>query len=203
MDDNIMFKIILLGDSMVGKTSLLLQYSENFFPESFMSTIGVEYKMKKITINNVDYTLQIWDTAGQERYKSISKNFLKEADGVIFVYDITEKKSFQSIKDWIQLQEESSELGCKKIIIGNKCDLEEKRKVGKEKMKELCNQLNLYGEETSAKDGTNVDKIFEKIANLIVEDKQKNQNKKDSKKKKGHIKITNSKDDPKKKKSFC
>ena len=203
MDDNDMFKIILLGDSMVGKTSLFFQYTENFFPESFMSTIGVEYKLKIIKINNVNYTFQIWDTAGQERFRSISRNFLKEADGVIFVYDITEKKTFQSIKDWIKLQEESSELGCKKIIVGNKCDLEDQRKVAKKNMTELCQQLNLYGEETSAKNGKNVDTIFEKLANLIVEDKQKNENKKDSKKKKGHIKITNSKDDPKKKKSCC
>ena len=177
MEEKNKLKIIIIGDSQVGKTSLLFQYTENFYPENFISTVGIEYKLKEIKINEVNYTLQIWDTAGQERFKSLSRSFMNEADGVLFVYDITNKKTFQSIKDWIKIQEDTSEIGNKKIIVGNKSDLEDKREISKEKLKNLCEQLNVYGEETSAKTGENVSEIFEKLAQLIVEDKTRNKTK--------------------------
>ena len=90
--DDLTFKILILGDSNVGKTSLLLKFTDNIFKESYIATIGVEYKEKIITLNNKNYKLNIWDTAGQERFKSITKNFFKSADGIIFTYDITKKK---------------------------------------------------------------------------------------------------------------
>ena len=201
MEEKNKLKIIIIGDSQVGKTSLLFQYTENFYPENFISTVGIEYKLKEIKINEVNYTLQIWDTAGQERFKSLSRSFMNEADGVLFVYDITNKKTFQSIKDWIKIQEDTSEIGNKKIIVGNKSDLEDKREISKEKLKNLCEQLNVYGEETSAKTGENVSEIFEKLAQLIVEDKTRNKTKTKNNVK---LKVSDSNDKTKKKKrSFC
>ena len=201
MEEKNKLKIIIIGDSQVGKTSLLFQYTENFYPENFISTVGIEYKLKEIKINEVNYTLQIWDTAGQERFKSLSRSFMNEADGVLFVYDITNKKTFQSIKDWIKIQEDASEIGNKKIIVGNKSDLEDKREISKEKLKNLCEQLNVYGEETSAKTGENVSEIFEKLAQLIVEDKTRNKTKTKNNVK---LKVSDSNDKTKKKKrSFC
>ena len=93
-------KLLLIGDSSVGKTSLLLRYTDNSFSDKYIATIGVEFKSKDITLNNNTYKIHIWDTAGQERYKSITKNFFKHAEGIIFVYDITNKKSFIEIKDF-------------------------------------------------------------------------------------------------------
>ena len=93
-NNDINLKILILGDSSVGKTSLLLQYSDGYFPTVYVATIGVEYKLKTLKINGIDINLQIWDTAGQERFKSITKNFIKDSDGILFVYDITQKKNF-------------------------------------------------------------------------------------------------------------
>ena len=134
----ITFKILVLGDSNVGKTSLLLSYVDNFFPESHIATIGVEYKLKSITVKNIDVKLQLWDTSGQERFRSITSNFLRNADGIIFVYDITNKKSFDGLKGWIR-DAENVGGGFEKIIIGNKSDLEGKRQVSLE-------VLEKYGE---------------------------------------------------------
>ena len=95
-------KILLIGDSQVGKTSLLLKYTEHIFPEEHITTIGVEYKDKFVIKDNYNIRLQIWDTAGQERFRSITKNIYRNAHGVLFVYDITNKESFLNIKNWIK-----------------------------------------------------------------------------------------------------
>ena len=102
MNEDVILKILIIGDTEVGKTSLLLQYTEGYFPEDFISTIGVEFKMKKLKIKDMDINLQIWDTAGQERFKSITKNFFKDANGIIFMYDITKKDSYENVKNWIK-----------------------------------------------------------------------------------------------------
>ena len=167
-------KILILGDSSVGKTTLLLKYVDGYFPTIYVATIGVEYKVKKININGININLQIWDTAGQERFRGITKNFLKGADGIIYTYDITNKSSFDSLKNWIMTAEETVE-GFKKIIIGNKIDLEENRKVSKESFNKFCQNKNMQGYEVSAKEGTNVNESFELLAKLIIEGKTKEQ----------------------------
>ena len=165
-------KILVLGDSAVGKTSLLLKYADGYFPTIYVATIGVEYKIKQININGLDINLQIWDTAGQERFRSITKNFMKGADGIMYVYDITEKSSFYNLKNWIRQSEESTE-GFKKIIVGNKSDLELDRKVSKENLQKFCDEKKLKGVEVSAKLGTNVSDAFECLAKMIIADKSK------------------------------
>ena len=102
MTTSINLKILILGDCAVGKTSLLLRYTDDNFSESHISTIGVEYKIKSINVNGKTIKLQIWDTSGQERFRSITKNFFRNADGVLFVYDITNKETFSNIKMWLQ-----------------------------------------------------------------------------------------------------
>mgnify|MGYP002627443342 FL=1 len=172
--DEINLKILILGDSSVGKTTLLLKYVDGYFPTIYVATIGVEYKVKKININGININLQIWDTAGQERFRGITKNFLKGADGIIYTYDITNKSSFDSLKNWIMTAEETVE-GFKKIIIGNKIDLEKNRKVSKESFNKFCQNKNMQGYEVSAKEGTNVSESFELLAKLIIEGKTKEQ----------------------------
>ena len=172
--DEINLKILILGDSSVGKTTLLLKYVDGYFPTIYVATIGVEYKVKKINLNGININLQIWDTAGQERFRGITKNFLKGADGIIYTYDITNKSSFDSLKNWIMTAEETVE-GFKKILIGNKIDLEDKRKVSKDAFNKFCQNKNMQGYEVSAKEGTNVSESFELLAKLIIEGKTKEQ----------------------------
>ena len=173
-EDQINLKILILGDSSVGKTSLLLKYTDGYFPTIYVATIGVEYKIKKITINNININLQIWDTAGQERFRSITQSFIKGADGILYVYDITQKKTFDDLKTWISQSEESAE-GFKKIIVGNKVDLEEERVISKEKLQKFCDDRNIQGFEVSAKIGKNLSECFEALAKLIVGDKTKDE----------------------------
>lgn len=169
-NNDINLKILILGDSSVGKTSLLLQYADGYFPTVYVATIGVEYKIKPININGTNLNLQIWDTAGQERFRSITQNFMKGADGIIYVYDITNKQSFDNLRTWIRESEETTE-GFKKIIVGNKSDLEAERIVQKESLKKFCDDRHLTGLEASAKSGTNVKEIFENLTKMIVGDR--------------------------------
>ena len=166
--EDVILKILVLGDSAVGKTSLSLQYVDNYFPESYISTIGVEYKNKPVKLNNTNILLQIWDTCGQERYKSLSKTFMKGADGILFVYDISNKQTFDHIKDWI-MESQSSNNEFKKIIVGNKIDLPpERRKVSQEVLTKYSNDKKIQGIETSAKSGENVEKAFLMLTKLII-----------------------------------
>ena len=166
-EPEINLKILILGDSSVGKTSLLLKYADGYFPTIYVATIGVEYKIKKININGADINLQIWDTAGQERFRSITKNFMKGADGIMYVYDITQKSSFDNLKSWIRSSEESTE-GFKKLIAGNKSDLEIDRVIQKESLIKYCEDKNIKGLEVSAKTGSKVNEAFETLARLII-----------------------------------
>ena len=167
-------KILLIGDSSVGKTSLLFRYTDNYFSEEMISTIGVEYKEKVITLNNRKIALQIWDTSGQERFRSITQNFYRGADGVFFVFDVTNKNSFENIKVWLN-EPQVVELNSQKILVGNKIDLKEQRVISKEKMEELGVKINLVSFETSAKTGENVEEIFTKIAELILSNKSEDE----------------------------
>ena len=171
-NQEINLKILILGDSSVGKTTLLLKYVDGYYSTVYVATIGVEYKTKKVNINGIDLNLQIWDTAGQERFRGVTNNFIKGADGIVYAYDITKKSSFDSLKNWIMQAEESSR-GFKKIIVGNKADLEDDREVSKESLKHFCENKNIQGIETSAKIGKNVNECFELIAKLIIEGKSK------------------------------
>ena len=173
-NNEINLKILILGDSSVGKTSLLLQYADGYFPTIYVATIGIEYKVKKININGADINLQIWDTAGEERFRSITQNYMKGADGILYVFDITQKSSFDNLKTWIRQSEEITE-GFKKIIVGNKSDLENERRIQKETVQKFCDERNIKGIEVSAKAGTKVSEAFETLAKLIIGDKSKDE----------------------------
>ena len=163
-------KILLVGDSAVGKTTLILKYVDGKFSDSHITTIGVEYKDKEITVNDRKINLQIWDTSGQERYRSITKNFYRNAHGILFVFDVTNQTSFDHLKDWLNSSNEC-DIDFKKIIVGNKIDLNG-RVVNKETMEFFAEKNQIKKSfETSAKDGTNVDLIFKEMAELILANK--------------------------------
>ena len=143
MAQNRPLKILIIGDSNVGKTSILLQYTSNFFQETHIATIGVEFKLKEIMLDNIEYKLNIWDTAGQERFKAITKSFFKAADGIVFVYDVTNKPSFVNIKNWIK-DAESKANDFKIIIVGNKIDFNDSREVSFEEGKNFAKKKNSH-----------------------------------------------------------
>ena len=171
-NDHIKLKLLIIGDSAVGKTSMLLKYTDNFFPESHLATIGVEFKTKDIQYNGYNINLQVWDTAGQERFKSITKSFFRNANGIIFVYDITQKNSFKNVKDWIK-DSEANDTGFKRILVGNKIDLQNKRQVKLNEVKDWADKKNLEVIEASAKTGANIDKAVMKLIELILQNKSK------------------------------
>jgi Ras-related protein Rab-1A len=168
--NEINLKILLCGDSSVGKTSLLLKYTDNYFPELHISTIGVEYKIKELNINGRKVILRIWDTSGQERYRSITQNFYRNANGILFVFDLTNKVTFDNIKNWLT-DSQNFETKVIKILVGNKSDLIEERKVDQDSVERYADKKEMQYYETSAKDGNNVDKAFRELAELILENK--------------------------------
>jgi Ras-related protein Rab-1A len=167
-------KILLIGDTQVGKTSLLLNYTDHIFPEEHIATIGVEYKDKFIIKDNYNIRLQIWDTAGQERFHSITKNIYRNANGVLFVYDITNQESFNNIKNWIKdLQNVGKDI--KGVIIGNKIDLEKNRIITKEDLEEIAKKYEMPFLETSVKNNININEAFELIIDELLKNKDVNQ----------------------------
>ena len=168
--NEINLKILIIGDTNVGKTSLLLRYIDDYFPDKHLATIGVEYRVKAIEYRDLKIKLQLWDTAGQERFHSITKNFFQNADGILFVYDITNKKSFKGVKNWIK-ESEDIKNDVQRIIVGNKCDMIHQKVVINKEVEKYCNDNKIDFIETSAKDNINLDKAFNKIIELIFKDK--------------------------------
>ena len=169
-DSQISIKLLVLGDSAVGKTSILIRYVENNFDECCISTLGVDYKVKYIKYKNIKIKLQLWDTSGEEKYRSISTNLIRNTQGLLIVFDLTNKDSFQNIKDWINAAEDYNP-NLKKILIGNKLDLEDERKVNNEALINFANNKNIKFFETSAKDGTNIEEAFQALVDLLFGNK--------------------------------
>jgi Ras-related protein Rab-1A len=128
---NITLKYLVVGDSGVGKTSLLVRYCEDSFQADYLSTIGVDFKIKRIELNQNQITLNIWDTAGQERFRNITKSFYKGAHGIILTYSITDPASFNHIESWIDQIKEVGNADTDMILVGSKADLESDRKVAR------------------------------------------------------------------------
>jgi len=164
----IKLKLLLLGDAGVGKTSILNKYLKNKFEENYITTLGIESSNKTIKTNKFEIVLQIWDTAGQERFQSISKSYYNGSNGVIFVYDVTKKQSFEGLKSWINTTELYGV--CEKIICGNKID-KKKREVSLSELKAFGSRKQLEVIEVSAKEGTNIDKVFRRLVDIILTNK--------------------------------
>ena len=157
---NYLFKYIIIGDSAVGKSNILLRYIHDKFNEEFQSTIGVEFGARNIKIEDKIYRIQIWDTAGQETFRSITRAYYKNSVCACVVYDITNKNSFQNIKSWLEDCKKQSPKTVFLILIGNKVDLEDKRQVTYEEGSIFAEKNGMLFFETSAKTGKNIEEIF-------------------------------------------
>jgi Ras-related protein Rab-8A len=187
-------KLLLIGDSGVGKSCCLLRFSEDSFTPSFITTIGIDFKIRTIELDGKRVKLQIWDTAGQERFRTITTAYYRGAMGILLVYDVTDERSFNSmythhtflkppslrpvmtdvllplptdIRTWFSNVEQHATEGVNKILIGNKCDWEEKRAVSTEQGQALADELGIPFMEVSAKSNINVDKAFYSLASDI------------------------------------
>lgn len=196
-NDKIKFKIIIIGTSGSGKTSILKKFADNEFNTSHASTIGVDFRHTEMTIDGQTYSVQIWDTAGQDRFKSITRSFYTQADGVIIVYDITTKETFDQVAVWMEdIVRYNQKEELPKILIGNKVDLSSKRKISFSEGKSLANKLGVDFFESSAKTNVNITEVFEKIVLLMDEVRKKNV------KKKQEEEIKKQEEDKKNNKSF-
>ena len=172
----LLYKVIIIGDTAVGKSNILSRYVKDEFSSNSKSTVGVELGIKFLKIKNTKTKIQIWDTAGQERYRAITSSYFKGSNGCFIVYDITNEASFNNIENWYeQIQKETSK-DIPILLVGNKCDLEDERKVPIEKGKEKAQNLNCAFFETSALKKINIDKIFEELVNNIYEKTGGNKN---------------------------
>ncbi len=171
MTEDIVYKVLLLGDSTVGKTCFLLRYCDKTFQDAHLSTIGLDYRVKTMTLKNKkNIKLQIWDTAGQDRFRAITKNYYKGANGIILIYDVTNLQTYENVKNWITQIREETNPNVVIYLAGNKIDIpEEERAVKTEEGKEIANEYKLQFKETSAKDGINVNEVFQELVEKIDE----------------------------------
>ncbi|CAH9082223.1 unnamed protein product [Cuscuta europaea] len=162
-----LFKLLLIGDSSVGKSCLLLRFADDSYVDSYISTIGVDFKIRTAELDEKTIKLQIWDTAGQERFRTITSSYYRGAHGIIIVYDVTERESYENVKQWLnEIDRYASESVCK-LLVGNKCDMVDNKAVTTEEAKAFANELGIPFLETSAKDSINVEEAFLTMAGEI------------------------------------
>ena len=194
-------QILLIGDSSVGKTSLIQRYAYGIFKYEYLATWGPDSKHE--IINNMNVLVNLWDTAGQERFKSLTPNFFKNAEGVMLTYDITNTESFENLKFWINSIK--TNLGDKNIfipiiIVGNKLDMEDMREITKENADNLSKEYNYKYFETSAKTGEGVDDAVRDLVNQILEKSDKFEEERNER---NSVKINENQEDNPKKKGCC
>ncbi|KAJ5077386.1 ras-related protein rab-13 [Anaeramoeba ignava] len=170
-----LYNVLILGDCEIGKSSILRRICKNEFSDEYLSTIGVDFNTKRITIDSKRIKLHIWDLSGQERFKKITNSYYRGAHGLVLVYDITNEESFENIEEnWMTSIKENANENVKTILIGNKCDLEEKREISKEEGKEFADKYQIPFYEVSAKNNINIDNIFFEITRNIRENNGSN-----------------------------
>lgn len=165
---DLQIKLLTIGDSGVGKTCLLLRYANDSFSPTFITTIGIDFKIKTIELEGKKVKLQIWDTAGQERFRTITTSYFRGAQGILLVYDVTDRQSFENINKWVSQIADYGDKHVNKILIGNKCDMESERVVSEEEGQALASSHGMPFFETSAKADMNVSPAFEDIARLVM-----------------------------------
>ena len=162
------FKIVMIGDSGVGKSCILLRFADDKFNENFYATIGVDFRFKNVMVDDKSVKLQIWDTAGQERFKTITSAYYRGADGIIIVYDITDRNSFAHIKDWLDDVNKYTDDNPLKIIVGNKIDLIKDKQINNNDMKTMTAQTGIEIIECSAKYSIKINELIKFIFKKLI-----------------------------------
>lgn len=160
-------RLLMVGDSSCGKTSLVLRFDQNVFSTKFVTTIGVDYRDKMVKIEDAPMRLQLWDTAGQERFRSLTSNFFGRADGFVLCYDISNRPSFDHVIGWMRDIKTRAPPDCDIVVCGNKSDLDNDRVVTSDEGKALAEEYGVQFFETSALTGSNVDDMFMELATTI------------------------------------
>lgn len=169
-----LFKILMIGDSGVGKSCMLLRFVDQQYNETYISTIGVDFRIKTVEIDGRKVKLQIWDTAGQERFRTITSSYYRGAHGVMIVYDVTSASSFTNVKQWLHEINRYSGENVEKVLVGNKCDRTDRKEVNYTTAKQFADDLGISFTETSAKSGTNINDLFLHFAHQLLKYKAKN-----------------------------
>ena len=196
-------QILLIGDSLVGKTCLIQRYANGIFKEDYITTVGLDYYTKQEMINNLNVSVKLWDTAGQERFKALTPSFFRNAEGVVIAYDVTNSESFDNLKFWISSIKTNlfeKNIFIPIIIIGNKIDLEDMRDISKDVASAFAKENNFKYFETSAKTGEGVDEAFRDLVNQILANSDKNEEATIERK---SVKIEEKKTENQKKKGCC
>ncbi|KAI8566894.1 ras-related protein RABA5e-like [Rhododendron vialii] len=162
-----LFKVVIIGDSAVGKSNLLSRYARNEFNLHSKATIGVEFQTQSMEIDGKEVKAQIWDTAGQERFRAVTSAYYRGAVGALIVYDISRRTTFESVERWLEELKTHSDTTVARMLVGNKCDLENIRDISVDEGKSLAEAEGLFFMETSALDSTNVQKAFEIVIKEI------------------------------------
>ncbi|XP_070578911.1 ras-related protein Rab-15-like isoform X2 [Ptychodera flava] len=184
---DILIRLLMIGDSGVGKTCMLCRFADDDSDEisqTHISTIGIDFKMKTLKVDDKKIRIQIWDTAGQERYETITKQYYRRAQGVVVVYDISNETSFLNIKKWIDLVSNCASEDTEIMLVGNKNDSRQRRVITKERGEELAKELKVPFYETSAFNDTNIDEVFIELAKIVMK-----RNKREIEKQMEHIKL--------------
>jgi len=163
-----LFKVLLIGDSSVGKTSICTRFTDNTFTDNFIATLGVDFKIRTLTIDGFRVRLQVWDTAGQERFRTITQAFYRGTHGVIVVYDISDRETYDSVARWLDDTQKYAPDSAIKMLVGNKSDLTTERQVSEKEGQDFAKQHNMLFMEASAKDSVNIEEMFYKIAGVFV-----------------------------------
>ena len=164
-------QLLIIGDSSVGKTSIISRYANGTFKEEYLATVGLDYYTKDEIIDNKTIQIKLWDTAGQERFKALTQNYFRNAEGVLLVYDVTSTESFDNLKYWISSIKDNmkqQDMNIPLIIIGNKIDMEDSREIIKENAEKFAGENNYKYFETSAKTGVGVDDAIRELVNQVL-----------------------------------
>ena len=176
-DYDYIFKLVLIGDTCVGKSCILVRFSDDIFNDNYVTTIGVDFRFKTMVIKNKVAKIQIWDTAGQERYRSITTAYYRGAAAIIICCDCTNKESFNNVKNWIEeIAKYTDENTVDKIVFMNKCDLSEERIIKKDEIEKFEKENGIKVLEVSAKTGEGIDNAFEYIISKLIDKNEKKNN---------------------------
>ncbi len=199
-------QLLVIGDTSVGKTSLITRYTNGTFKDEYLATVGLDYYSKEEIINNKSINIKIWDTAGQERFKALTQSYFRNAEGVMLAFDVTKSESYDNLKDWIasiKKNLEGKNIFLPLIIVGNKIDMEESREVEKESAEQFATENNYKYFETSAKTGEGVDEAVRDLINQVLNNNQIDEQKMEARKSVQLKEEDNNEGEVKKKKGCC